>query len=78
MATAMAAWFRGIPSDCAAGMTIGAWIAHCPPPEGIKKLTIPALRNVNRLNVCSLEMLMNHSDTDAASPDCAIMPMIPA
>ena len=35
------------PREFPAGITIGACTAHCPPPEGTKKFTIPADRNVN-------------------------------
>ena len=67
----------------AAGMTMGAWTAHWPPPEGRKKLMIPADRKVSMGKVMSLEMLvkklamMEARDTPSALA-ATIRPMMPA
>ena len=40
------------PKAAPAGIIIGACTAHCPPPEGTKTFTKPALRNVSIGKVC--------------------------
>ena len=46
-AIAIAAILVGTFRYSAAFITIGAWTLHWPPPDGTKKLTIPAEKNVN-------------------------------
>lgn len=71
------------PIICPAGITIGACTTHCPPPEGTKKFTIPALKKVNNGNVLGVEILTKKLDIKPAKefPSMSIptiIPMIPA
>src|SRR5690554_4890385 len=82
-AIAMAVFAASTPSAAPAGIIMGACTAHCPPPEGTKKLTIPALQKVNSGNVVSLETETKACEItpakDAPSgPTAVIMPMMPA
>ena len=82
-AMAIADFAAETPIACPAGMIIGACTTHCPPPEGTKKFTTPALKKENIGKVVFVEMLTKKSDIKIAK-DCpfastpVMMPMIPA
>ena len=72
-----------MPRAAPAGIMIGPWTAHCPPPEGTKILTNPAERKENRGKVRSVEMCTKACDTALASDTPSafvpiIRPMMPA
>ena len=46
-ATIIADRTGSIPIILAASMVIGPWAAHCPPPDGMNTLMIPAAQNWN-------------------------------
>ncbi|KGP90572.1 hypothetical protein N780_04025 [Pontibacillus chungwhensis BH030062] len=77
-ATAIAVFGIETPNSFAASSIIGACTAHCPPPEGTKKFTIPALMNAKNGNVNSVEMFTNQEDISCANPEATIIPIIPA
>ena len=66
------------PSASAAGRITGACTAHCPPPEGTKKLTMPALMNVQNGKVCGVAKEIIQFEIDTARPEPTMMLMIPA
>lgn len=76
--TAIAVFATSAPTSRAAWIMIGPCTAHCPPPEGIKKLTIPALINEKNGRVKSVEKLTNQVAIMADSPEPTIIPIIPA
>ena len=82
-AMAMAARPASTPSLAEAGMTIGPWTAHWPPPEGTKKFTTPADRNVHTGKLTVVEMFTKKSEMMPARHTslalvAVIRPMMPA
>ena len=82
-AMAMAARPASMPIVVEAGMTMGACTAHWPPPEGTKKLMMPADRKVSTGKVTLLEMLVKKSAIIPARDtpswfSATIRPMMPA
>ncbi|CFN67448.1 Uncharacterised protein [Bordetella pertussis] len=77
-ATAIATLGISAPSACAALITMGLCTAHCPPPDGMKMFTMPALMKVQNGSVAAEAIDTNHSDKVAASPESIMMAMIPA
>ena len=63
MAVRPAAMFISAP----AGIMMGPWTAHWPPPEGTKKLTIPAARKDSMGNVTLVEILTKNWEMTPAS-----------
>jgi hypothetical protein len=66
------------PSAWAAGRIAGVWTAHCPPPEGTKKLTIPAEMKTRNGSVRSEATESSTFDIVSARPEPTMIPMMPA
>src|SRR5690625_462029 len=77
-ATAMATRAISASNAWALAMTTGLCTAHCPPPEGTKIFTIPALIKVQKASVFWVAKETNQSEMDAASPDSIMMAIMPA
>src|SRR5690554_2867025 len=77
-ATAMATRETSTPSASAAGSMTGACTAHWPPPEGTKRLTMPALMKDQKGSEVSVAKETSASDMLAARPDCTMIAMMPA
>src|SRR5690606_30100941 len=77
-ATAMATRVTSVSSAAAVAITIGPCTAHCPPPEGMNILMMPALIKVQNGSVAALAMEVMAPDRVAISPDSAMMAVMPA
>ena len=77
-ATPMATRGRSAPICWAAAIMSGPWTAHCPPPDGIKRLRNPPERNAQIGRVPALEKDTKNSTMIATSPESSMMAAMPA